>query len=214
MYELFTDTCKQVIRKANEEATLSHSQFISSGHVLVALTDAGADPMAELLRSFGAEPRETRSAVGRLLKTEKRDLPKSPHFKQVVGYMLETARRLDHDHVGTEHLLLGLLHDRDGIAVRALEVVGVDIDGLQAELSQRMPPASPEMIAHRALEERFKGHPDVLRLKQHIMQLQQSLYQAVRAKEFEKAAAFRDERVAKMARLKSLYCELDQGSQQ
>ena len=124
MYELFTDTCRQVIQKANREAMLTHSQYISSGHVLVALTDAGSDPIAELLRSFGAQPEKTRTAVSDLLKTEKQDLPESPHLKQVVGYMLESAKHLNHEYIGTEHLLLGLLHDRDSIAVRTLESRG------------------------------------------------------------------------------------------
>jgi ATP-dependent Clp protease ATP-binding subunit ClpC len=153
MYEIFTDICKKVIQKANREAMLTCSQYISSGHVLIALTYAGSDSIAELLRSFGAQPDKTRAAVRSLLRTEKQDLSKSPQFKQVVGYMLETAKRLNHEYIGTEHLLLGLLHDREGIAVRALEAVGVDIDRLQYEVSQRLPAGSPEVIACRKILE-------------------------------------------------------------
>ena len=212
MYELFTDTCRQVMQKANQEAMLTRSQYISSGHVLVALTDADSDPTAELLSSFGAESKKTRAVVSRLLKTEDRDLSESPHMKQVVGYMLETARRLNHEYVGTEHLLFGLLQDRNCIAVRALEAVGLDIDGLQAEVSQRMPAGSPEAIAlKKAIEKRFGSHPEVLRLKQQIQELQRSLEQSILANDFVKAAAYRDERVAVEKQLKQLYSKLDQG---
>lgn len=209
MYESFTDGCRQVMRNANHEATLTCSRFISSGHVLVALTDAASDPTAELLRSFGVQPEETRKTVSRLLKTEKRDLPESPHLMQVVGYMLEAAKRLNHEHIGTEHLLYGLLHDRDEIAARALEALGVDIDGLEAEVLRRLPPGSPEAVARKkAVEERFATHPEVLKLKQHIDHLQQMLENAVVAKDFETAAGYRDERVTAVEELKQLYSRL------
>jgi ATP-dependent Clp protease ATP-binding subunit ClpC len=212
MYESFTDICREVFQKANHEAMLTRSRFISSGHVLVALADAGSDPMAELLRSFGAEPEKIRAAVGCLLKTEKRDQLETPHLKQVVGYMLEAAKRLSHEHVGTEHLLYGLLHDHKEIAIRALEAMGVDIDGLEAEVSRRLPPGSPEAIAHKkAIEERFATHPEVLKLMQHISHFRQMLENAVREKEFGKAAGYRDERVTAEKELKRLYDRLDQG---
>jgi ATP-dependent Clp protease ATP-binding subunit ClpC len=212
MYALFTDTCRQVIQKANREAMLTNSQYISSGHALVALTDSGSDPVAELLRNLGAKPEKTRAQVSRLLKTENRDLPESPHLKQVVGYMLEIAKILCHENIGTEHLLLGLLRDRNGIAVRALEEMGLDIDSLQAEVTRRLPTGSSEEAARKkTLEERFRNHPEVLHLKQKISQLQRSLEEAVVVREFEKAALYRDNRRAVEEQLKQLFTHLDQG---
>ncbi|MBN1912181.1 MAG: UvrB/UvrC motif-containing protein [Pirellulales bacterium] len=209
MYERFTDACRQVVRAANREAMLTDSRYISSGHVLIALASADSDPIGELLRSFGAEPEKIRVVVSRLLQTEKQDLPESPHFKHVVGYMLDMAKRLDHEYIGTEHLLLGLLNDRDQIAVRALEAAGIDVDRLQAEATQQLPAGSPEVIARKkALEEQFGNHPEVLRLKQQINQLQLNLEQAVVARDFEKAAAYRDERVAVWEQLQQLLVRL------
>jgi ATP-dependent Clp protease ATP-binding subunit ClpA len=212
MYALFTDTCRQVMQKANREAMLTNSQYISCGHALVALTNSDSDPIAELLRDLGAQPEKTRAQVSRLLKTEKRDLPESPHLKKVVGYMLEIAKNLCHENIGTEHLLLGLLRDRDCIAVRALEAMGLDIDSLQAEVTRRLPAGSPEKAARKkAQEERFCNHPEVLDLKQRISQLQRSLEEAVVAQQFDKAAAFRDERRVIEEQLKQIYNRLDQG---
>lgn len=214
MYELITHPCRQIFQQANREATLTRSDYISAGHVLIALTDAEADPIAELLRSSGARPEQTRAAVSLLLRTEKQELPETPQMKQVVGHMLETAKNLSHEHIGTEHLLLALLHDREGIAVRALEALGVDIDRLHAEAAQRLPAGSPEAIARKkALEQRFRDHPEVLCIKQQIYQLQRSLEQAVAAMEFDKAAVYRDQRAAATEQLKLLLTRLDQSAQ-
>ena len=213
MYELFTDACRQVMQKANREAMLTNSQYISCGHALVALSDSGSDPIAELLCDLGAQPEKTRAQVHRLLKADKKDLPESPQLKQVVGYMLEIAKSNYHEHIGTEHLLLALLRDRKGIAVRALEALGLDIDSLQAEVTRRLPAGSPEKAARKkALEQRFGNHAEVLHLKQKISQLQRSLEEAIVAQQFDKAAAFRDERVAVFGQLQQLYDRLDQGN--
>ena len=164
MYEQFTEPCRQLMRNANEEAIGIQSRYISSGHLLLALASFDSDPMAELLRSFGVTPEQTRAEVIRLLKAEKAVQPESPQMKRVVEYMMEVARRFSHDHVGTEHLLLGLLHDRNDLAARALEAMGIDIDGLRDQVLARMTPASAEAIRHKiAIEGRLSDHPEVRR---------------------------------------------------
>ncbi len=190
----------------------TQSRYISSGHLLIALADAGSDPTAELLRSFGAQPETIRAEVVRLLKTEVPDLPETPQLMSVVGQMLEVARGLNHEYVDTEHLLVGLLHDRNCLALRALEAAGVVTDNLRDEVLRRMVPGSAEAVKHRmAVEARLSDHPDVVRLKRSIAELQRKLEEAAAAGDFQKAREYRDKRIAEAEQLKRLYNDLGHG---
>lgn len=109
----------RLIQAANQESIRIQSQHLSSGHLLLALLDAKSDNAAELLRSFGVEPQRIRAEVVRLLAAEDDASNESPRMVSVVSHMLDVATSLAHEFAGPEHLLLGLLHDRNNVAVRS-----------------------------------------------------------------------------------------------
>jgi ATP-dependent Clp protease ATP-binding subunit ClpA len=208
MYDQFTEPCRQLIQRANQEAIGMKSRYISSGHLLLALV-AAADPIAELVRSFGVREERTRKEVRRLLEEQRGIEPEIPQMKNVVEHMMDVARRFNHEHVGTEHLLVGLLYDRNDLAARALDAIGVDISGLRNQVLARMTPASAEEIRRKiVVESQLSNHPEVLCLKQRIEQLQRNLEEAVSASDFQKGASYRDERIAAVRELKQVYTDL------
>jgi ATP-dependent Clp protease ATP-binding subunit ClpC len=124
-YNQINTQCRRLIQIANQEAINTQSKYISSGHLLLALLDADSDPVAKFLISFGAQSQRVRVEVIRLLAMEDDTSRGEPRMISVVSHMLDVARSLNRDSAGSEHLLIGLLHDRNDIAVRALEAAGV-----------------------------------------------------------------------------------------
>ena len=139
MYERFTDRSRNVMQLANQEAQRYKHEFIGTEHILLGLAKEDSGVAANVLKVFGVEPVRIIAQIERLLqegppggRTDR--LPQTPRAKNVIMYSMEEAQSLKHDYVGTEHLLLGLLREEEGVAAQVLMNLGVRLDTARAEI--------------------------------------------------------------------------------
>jgi ATP-dependent Clp protease ATP-binding subunit ClpA len=115
---------------ANQEAQRFNHEYIGTEHILLGLVKEGVGVAANLLKSLDVDLRRIRLEVERIVQSGPDmvmlgRLPQTPHAKKVIEYTLEEARNLNHNYVGTEHLLLGLLHVTEGVAAQVLLNLGL-----------------------------------------------------------------------------------------
>src|SRR5512134_2329536 len=125
MFERFTDRARKVMALANQEAQRFNHDYIGTEHVLLGLVKEGSGVGANVLKNLGVDLGKVRLEVEKLVKSGPElvtmsKLPQTPRAKEVIEYAIEEARVMNHGYVGTEHLLLGLLREHDGIAARVL----------------------------------------------------------------------------------------------
>jgi len=125
MYDKFTDRAKKVMQLANAEAQRLHHEYIGTEHVLLALVREGTGVAANVLQVLGVELKtvikDVEAVVDRgHIETISGTLPQTARARKVIEYAIEEARGMQHNFVGTEHLLLGLLHDDCNIAAQVL----------------------------------------------------------------------------------------------
>jgi ATP-dependent Clp protease ATP-binding subunit ClpA len=135
MYERFTDRSRHVMQVAHQEAQRFGHEYVGTEHILFALITEPAGIAANVLKNLDVDLRTVRSELKRILpgspKGEVRttgELPTTPWSKKVVDCAVAEARRLNHNYVGTEHLLLGLIVAEEGVAAQVLEHVGLNAD--------------------------------------------------------------------------------------
>jgi ATP-dependent Clp protease ATP-binding subunit ClpC len=140
-FERFTERAKKVLALAQEEAEKSHHSYIGTEHVLLGLLREGDGIAAKVLNNLGVETEKVRQTLESLLGRDKgptvlqQILPTS-RVKRVMEISFEEARRLGHNYVGSEHLLLGLLTEGEGIAAHILEDLGATVDKVRAEIER------------------------------------------------------------------------------
>jgi len=139
MFERFTDRAKKVMSLANQEAQRLGHEHIGTEHILLGLVKEGSGVGASVLKNMDADLRTIRTEVEKLAKINDDavamgKLPQTPNAKRVIEFAVEEARSLNHNYIGTEHLLLGLLREREGKAVQVLDTLGVKIDGVREEV--------------------------------------------------------------------------------
>ena len=138
MFERFTDRARKVMALANQEAQRLNHAYVGTEHILLGLVKEGSGVGANVLRNFVVELR--RVAGGRQVGQGGPELvtmgklPQTPRAKAVIQYAIEEARSLNHNYVGSEHLLLGLLREQDGVAVQVLTGLGVSLEKAREEL--------------------------------------------------------------------------------
>lgn len=140
MYERFTDRARKVMQLANQEAARLNHEFIGTEHILLALPRAEGIAYTILLDTC-IYAYDIRRAVDALVRPgpehvtlDKR--PQTPRAKKVVEYAIEAARELSHNHVGTEHLLIGLCKEEGGIASQVLKSFGITETLVKEKLSR------------------------------------------------------------------------------
>lgn len=131
MFERFTDHARMVMAIANQEAQRFNHEYIGTEHILLGLIKDGAGVGAAVLKDLGIDPATVIIEVEKLTRVGPEmvsmgRLPLTPRAKKVVEYAIEEARDMGHQHIGTEHLLLGLLREHDGIAAQVL----MSLDGI------------------------------------------------------------------------------------
>ena len=114
MFERFTDRARKVMALANQEAQRFNHEYIGTEHILLGLVKEGSGVGANVLKNLDVDLRKVRLEVEKLVKSgpdmvTMGKLPQTPRAKKVIEYAIEEARNLNHNYVGTEHLLLGLL---------------------------------------------------------------------------------------------------------
>ncbi|MCC6228063.1 MAG: ATP-dependent Clp protease ATP-binding subunit [Phycisphaerales bacterium] len=139
MFERFTDRARKVMALANQEAQRFNHEYIGTEHILLGLVKEGSGVGANVLKNLDVDLRRVRLEVERLVKAGPEmvtmgRLPQTPRAKKVIEYAIEEARNLNHNYVGTEHLLLGLLREHDGVAAQVLMNLGLKLEEVREEV--------------------------------------------------------------------------------
>ncbi len=133
MYERFTDRARRVMQMANQESQQLNHGYIGTEHILLGLIEEGGGVAANVLRRFVGNLLRIRSEVEKLAPRGldaiwAARLPQTPRAKKVIEHSIEEAKNLAHNYVGTEHLLLGLLREGEGIAAQVLTRLGLKLE--------------------------------------------------------------------------------------
>jgi len=139
MFERFTDRARKVMALANQEAQRFNHEYIGTEHVLLGLVKEGSGVGANVLKNLDVDLRKVRLEVEKLVKSgpdmvTMGKLPQTPRAKKVIEFAIEEARNLNHNYVGTEHLLLGLLREQDGVAAQVLMNLGLKLEEVREEV--------------------------------------------------------------------------------
>jgi ATP-dependent Clp protease ATP-binding subunit ClpC len=141
MYERFTDRARKVMQLANQEAQRFNHEYIGTEHILLGLVKEGSGVAANVLKNLDVDLRKIRLEVERIVQHGQGGdqvvmgrLPHTPRAKKVIEYSIEEARNLNHSYVGTEHLLLGLLREQEGVAAQVLMNLGLKLEDVREEV--------------------------------------------------------------------------------
>jgi ATP-dependent Clp protease ATP-binding subunit ClpC len=139
MFERFTDRARKVMALANQEAQRFNHDVIGTEHILLGLVKEGSGVGATVLKNFDVDIKKLRLEVEKHVKSgpdmvTMGKLPQSPRAKKVIEYAIEEARALNHNYVGTEHILLGLLRESEGIAAQVLVSLGLKLEDVRQEI--------------------------------------------------------------------------------
>ena len=139
MYERFTDRARKVMQLANQEAQRFNHEYIGTEHILLGLVKEGSGVAANVLKNLEVDLRKIRLEVEKLVQSGPEmvtvgKLPQTPRAKKVIEYSMEEARNLNHNYVGTEHILLGLLREQEGVAAQVLMNLGLKLEDVREEV--------------------------------------------------------------------------------
>jgi carbon storage regulator CsrA len=220
MYNRFTDRARKVMQLANQEAMRFKHEYIGTEHILLGLVREGSGVGANVLKNLDIDLVKIRREVETIIQAgpdmlTMGKLPQTPRAKKVIEYAIAEARNLNHHYVGTEHLLVGLVREEEGVAAQVLMNLGLRLQDIREEvlnlLGAHLPqgvtedhykilralfPDKPEdRLAH---EPGFQHLPEEVRLvvgtfDQLIDQLRILKEEAVAEQDFDKAANLRDQ---------------------
>ena len=150
-FDKFTERARRVLTLAQEEALRFNHNYIGTEHLLLGLVREGEGVAAKVLANLGVELNKVRSAVefiiGRGDRAVMGEIGLTPRAKKVIELAVDEARRLGHHYIGTEHLLLGLVREGEGIAAGVLESLGVSLDKVRAEVTRILAQSMPQGAA-------------------------------------------------------------------
>src|SRR5215208_3393136 len=148
-FDKFTERARKVLQLAQEEAQRFNHNYIGTEHLLLGLVREGEGVAAKVLANLGVELNKVRSAVefiiGRGDRTVTGDIGLTPRAKKVIELSVDEARKLNHHYIGTEHLLLGLVRNGEGVATGVLEIMGVSLEQIRTQVNRylRQGPGGP-----------------------------------------------------------------------
>jgi ATP-dependent Clp protease ATP-binding subunit ClpC len=221
MFERFTDRARRVVVLAQEEARMLNHNYIGTEHILLGLIHEGEGVAAKALESLGISLESVRQQVEEIIgqgqQAPSGHIPFTPRVKKVLELSLRESVQLGHSYIGTEHILLGLIREGEGVAAKVLVELGADLnrarqqviqllhgrrpDELEASAAAPRERGLPPEIAVRfdaidsrlsAVEQRAGIGPDTRELDQQIEQAQRDRHAAADAQEYERAASLRD----------------------
>ncbi len=224
MFERFTDRSRRVVVLAQEEARMLNHNYIGTEHILLALISEGGGVAAQALGSLGITEEAVRQQVEEIIGRSQQDPPRghipfTPRAKKTLQLSLREAIALGHGYIGTEHILLGLVREDDGVAVRVLNGLGADPNRVRQQVirlvSARRVQEEPgtgratgrgkrKLLSElrgrldsldwrlSVLEQRVGTSPDLAQLDQEITQVHSDKESAIDAQDFENAAVLRD----------------------
>jgi ATP-dependent Clp protease ATP-binding subunit ClpA len=212
MYERFTDRARKVMQMANQEAQRFNHEYIGTEHILIALVEEGAGLAANVLKNLGIDLRKIRLEVEQIAQFGRDEatmgkLPQTPKAKKVVEYSIEEARNLNHNYVGTEHLLLGLLREQEGVAAQVLMNLGLKLEDVREEIlyllgfdvnTQEAPTRRADVSLAQDLNRALMFLPEefvqvLTEINSRIEKLTQEKEEALAERDFEKAGRLSDQ---------------------
>src|ERR687889_419141 len=140
MFERFTDRARRVVVLAQEEARLLNHNYIGTEHILLGLIHEGEGVAAKALESLGISLEAVRSQVEEIIgqggSSPSGHIPFTPRAKKVLELSLREALQLGHNYIGTEHILLGLIREGEGVAAQVLVKLGADLNRVRQQVIQ------------------------------------------------------------------------------
>ena len=221
MFERFTDRARQVVVLARDEARRLDHNYIGTEHILLGLIHEGTGVAARALRSLGislaAVRQQVEEIIGRGQQTPSGHIPFTPRAKKVLELSLRESQQLGHNYIGTEHILLGLIREGDGVAAQVLVKLGADLNRVRTQVIQLLhehpaeepgsdPSAAgelrllPAVQAHleavgqrlMAIEQRVGTGPETSDLDEQVAQVRREKESAIDAQDFEQATSLRN----------------------
>jgi len=221
MFERFTDRARRVIVLAQEEARMLNHNWIGTEHILLGLLHEGEGVVAKALESLGisldAVRQQVEEIIGEGQQAQSGHIPFTPRAKKVLELSRHEMSQLGHNYIGTEHILLGLIREGDGVAAQVLVTRGADLNRVRQQVIQLLhghQPKEPvparsaarentplsavqarlEAVEQRlaAIEQRLGIGPDTSDLDEQIAQVCREKESAINAQDYEQAAALRD----------------------
>lgn len=139
MYARFTERAQKVLALAQEEATRLHHPGVGTEHILLGLAREGESIAAKALISLGVSAEKVQSEVEKIIgsgQSQASAMTYTPRAKKVIELSIDEARKLNHTYVGTEHILLGLIREGEGVAARVLGNLGVSLSKARQQVLQ------------------------------------------------------------------------------
>ena len=140
MFERFTDRARRVVVLAQEEARLLNHNYIGTEHILLGLIHEGEGVAAKALESLGISLEAVRNQVEEIIgqggSSPSGHIPFTPRAKKVLELSLREALQLGHNYIGTEHILLGLIREGEGVAAQVLVKLGADLSRVRQQVIQ------------------------------------------------------------------------------
>jgi ATP-dependent Clp protease ATP-binding subunit ClpA len=211
MLERFTDRARRAVALAAEEARMLNHNYLGTEHLLLGLIREGDGVAAQALELLGislqAVRQEVEAIISRGEHVPSEVIPFTPRSKKVLDLSLRESLQLGHDYIGTEHILLGLIREGDGVAAQVLVKLGANpsrvrqqviqlIDGQQSREGAPVTEmqARPDVVEVRlaALEQRVGTGPDTSDLDEQVAQVRREKESAIDAKDYAQAAALRN----------------------
>ena len=223
MLERFTDRARRVVRLAEEEARMLNHNYIGTEHLLLGLIHEGEGVAAKALESLGisldAVRQQVEEIIGQGQQVPSGGIPFTPRAKKVLELSLRESKQLGHTYIGTEHILLGLIREGDGVAAQVLVKLGADLNRVRQQVLQLISGQQPDRLLPRegapvtgmqarleaiearldtidvhltAVEQRVGIRADTTDLDEQIDRVRGERQAAADAQEYEQAASLRD----------------------
>jgi ATP-dependent Clp protease ATP-binding subunit ClpC len=219
MFERFTDRARQVVVLAQEEARMLNHNYIGTEHILLGLVHEGEGVAAKALESLGISlpvvRQQVEEIIGQGQQAPSGHIPFTPRAKKVMELALREALQLGHHYIGTEHILLGLIREGEGVAAQVLVKLGADLNRVRQQVIQLLrgkePEPSPSAPRERtvlsrlqarldavetrlaAIEQRVGTGPDTTGLDEQIERVRGDRQAAADAQDYGQAASLRDQ---------------------
>src|SRR3712207_1752715 len=202
MFERFTDRARRVVVLAQEEARLLNHNYIGTEHILLGLIHEGEGVAAKALEQLGISLEAVRTQVEEIIgqggSSPSGHIPFTPRAKKVLELSLREALQLSHNYIGTEHILLGLIREGEGVAAQVLVKLGADLSRVRQQVIQLLSRyAGGKATAERAGARTRLGRmavPEELRQAEvELAEVRRDKEAAIEAEDFEQAAGLRDQ---------------------
>jgi ATP-dependent Clp protease ATP-binding subunit ClpA len=206
MFERFTDRARRVVVLAQEEARLLNHNYLGTEHLLLGLIHEGQGVAAKALESLGISQEAVRSQVEEIIGqgevAPSGHIPFTPRAKKVLELSLREAKQLGHNYIGTEHILLGLIREGEGVAAQVLVRLGAELSPTRRQVIGLLTGDTGGSEAGAGTRLVHLSMPDELReAEEELAQVRRQKERAIDAEDLDRAAALRVQEQQLLGRL-------------